>query len=55
MVGVMDCRCRLSWAADTSIKGLRVARELDRVIARRGTPTSINVDNVPGVRRPGAR
>lgn len=32
---------------DTSITGLRVARELDRIIGARGTPTSISVDNGP--------
>jgi putative transposase len=32
---------------DTSITGLQVARELDRVIARRGAPQTITVDNGP--------
>lgn len=37
----------LAIVADTSIIGLRVARELDRVIAARGAPESISVDNGP--------
>src|SRR5437763_12690626 len=31
--------------ADTSISGARVARELDRIVARRGRPGSIVSDN----------
>lgn len=37
----------LAIIADTSIIGLRVARELDKVIAARGAPESISVDNGP--------
>lgn len=37
----------LAIVADTSIIGLRVARELDRVIAARGAPKAISVDNGP--------
>jgi len=37
----------LATVPDTSITGLRVARELDHVIAGRGAPASINVDNGP--------
>lgn len=37
----------LAIVADTSIIGLRVARELDKVIAARGAPESISVDNGP--------
>ena len=37
----------LATVPDTSITGLRVARELDQVIAARGAPVSINVDNGP--------
>jgi putative transposase len=37
----------LAIVADTSIIGLRVARELDQVIAARGAPSSISVDNGP--------
>ena len=35
----------LTLAADTSLPGLRVARELDAVIALRGRPTTIVSDN----------
>ena len=35
----------LALAADTSISGVRVARELDRIIARRGRPGGIVSDN----------
>lgn len=37
----------LAIVADTSIIGLRVAHELDQVIAARGAPSSISVDNGP--------
>ena len=37
----------LAIVPDTSIIGLRVARELDQVIAARGAPESISVDNGP--------
>jgi putative transposase len=37
----------LATVPDTSITGLRVARELDRVIAQRCAPISITVDNGP--------
>jgi hypothetical protein len=36
----------LAAIADTSLSGLRVTRELDRLIATRGKPTSIVSDNV---------
>ena len=43
---VDDCtRENLALVADTSLSGLRVARELDRVIAERGRPTMIVSDN----------
>jgi putative transposase len=35
----------LALVADTSLSGLRVSRELDAIIARRGRPTSIVSDN----------
>ena len=38
-------RERLALLPDTSISGLRVARELDALIARRGRPQSIVSDN----------
>jgi putative transposase len=44
---VDDCtRENLALVADTSLSGLRVARELDRVIAARGRPCMIVSDNV---------
>jgi putative transposase len=43
---VDDCtRECLTLAADTSISGQRVARELDRLLAERGRPTTIVSDN----------
>jgi len=43
---VDDCtRECLALIADTSIPGLRVARELDRIVARRGRPATIVSDN----------
>ncbi len=36
----------LALVVDTSISGVRVARELDRLIARRGRPAMIVSDNV---------
>lgn len=43
---VDDCtRENLALLADTSLSGLRVARELDRVIAERGRPKMIVSDN----------
>jgi len=43
---VDDCtRENLALLADTSLSGLRVARELDRVIAGRGRPKMIVSDN----------
>ena len=43
---VDDCtRECLALAADTSISGQRVARELDRLLAERGRPTTIVSDN----------
>jgi putative transposase len=43
---VDDCtRECLALVADTSISGIRVARELDRLVAERGTPRSIVSDN----------
>ncbi len=43
---VDDCtRECLALVADTSISGIRVARELDRLIARRGKPRMIVSDN----------
>jgi putative transposase len=43
---VDDCtRENLALVADTSLSGLRVARELDRVIAERGRPKMIVSDN----------
>jgi putative transposase len=42
-----DCtRECMAAIADTSLSGLRVARELDRLIAMRGKPKSIVSDNV---------
>ena len=44
---VDDCtRECLALAADTSLSGLRVARELDDIVRRRGRPTIIVSDNV---------
>jgi putative transposase len=37
----------LAAVADTSISGTRVARELDRLVARHGTPATIVSDNGP--------
>jgi len=46
LVVVDDCtRECLALAADTSISGLRVARELDRLLAERGKPKMIVSDN----------
>ncbi|RKD52101.1 integrase-like protein [Rhizobium sp. WW_1] len=43
---VDDCiRERLGLVADTSLSGLRVARELDRIIKGRGKPKMIVSDN----------
>jgi len=43
---VDDCtRECLTLVADTSLSGLRVARELDRIIERRGKPKMIVSDN----------
>jgi len=43
---VDDCtRENLALAADTSLSGLRVTRELDRVVAERGLPGTIVSDN----------
>jgi putative transposase len=43
---VDDCtRECLALAADTSLSGLRVARELDDIVRRRGQPTTIVSDN----------
>lgn len=43
---VDDCtRECLALVADTSISGLRVARELDRIVVRRATPATIVSDN----------
>ncbi len=43
---VDDCTPEwLGLLADTSLSGLRVARELDRIIAKRGRPTTIVSDN----------
>ncbi|AGI69320.1 putative IS3-family transposase [Octadecabacter antarcticus 307] len=39
-------RENLVLVADTSLSGQHVARELDRVIAERGKPQTIRVDNV---------
>jgi putative transposase len=45
-VVVDDCtRECLALIADTSISGIRVARELDRLLAERGTPKTIVSDN----------
>ena len=38
-------RENLALVADTSLSGLRVTRELDKVIAERGAPTTIVSDN----------
>jgi putative transposase len=44
---VDDCtRENLCLIADTSLSGLRVARELDALIAERGKPSTIVSDNV---------
>jgi putative transposase len=40
--GTREC---LALVADTSISGARVARELDRIVARRGRPAAIVSDN----------
>jgi putative transposase len=40
------CRESLALIADTSISGLRVARELDALVRLHGTPESIVTDNV---------
>ena len=40
--GTREC---LALVADTSISGARVARELDRIVARRGRPAGIVSDN----------
>jgi putative transposase len=46
LVVVDDCtRECLALVADTSISGIRVARELDRLLAERGKPTTIVSDN----------
>jgi putative transposase len=46
LVVVDDCtRECLALVADTSISGRRVARELDRLVAERGRPTTIVSDN----------
>jgi putative transposase len=46
LVVVDDCtRECLALVADTSISGIRVARELDRLLADRGKPTTIVSDN----------
>jgi putative transposase len=47
MLAVVDDFTRecLTLIADTSISGLRVGRELDAIIARRGTPQTIVSDN----------
>ncbi len=43
---VDDCtRENLALVADTSLSGVRVARELDRLIAERGRPKMIVSDN----------
>lgn len=43
---VDDCtRECLALVADTSLSGVRVARELDRIVARRGKPQSVTSDN----------
>lgn len=43
---VTDCtRESLPLVADTSLSGLRVARELERIIEGRGTPKMIVSDN----------
>jgi putative transposase len=45
-VVVDDCtRECLTLVADTSISGMRVARELDRLLGERGKPTTIVSDN----------
>lgn len=41
----MTARECLTLTADTSISGLRVARELDRLLIERGRPTTIVSDN----------
>jgi putative transposase len=44
---VDDCtRACLALAADTSLSGIRVGRELDRLVADRGRPKLIFSDNV---------
>ncbi len=47
MLAVVDDFTRecLALVADTSLSGVRVGRELDAIIARRGTPQSIISDN----------
>jgi putative transposase len=47
LVVVDDCtRECLALIPDTSLSGVRVARELDRIIAGRGRPAAIVSDNV---------
>jgi putative transposase len=46
LVVVDDCtRECLALVADTSISGIRVARELDQLLCERGKPRSIVSDN----------
>ncbi len=42
--GTREC---LALIADTSISGVRVGRELDRIVARRGRPGGIVSDTAP--------
>ena len=48
-LNIMDSWSReaLAIEADTSLPGKRVARVLDELVAKRGTPTTFQVDNGP--------
>jgi putative transposase len=46
LIMVDDCKREcLMLAADTSISGIRVAREVDRLLGERGKPKTIVSDN----------
>ena len=51
VLNVMDdfWRACVGQSADTSISGVRVARELDRMIEIRAAPKTIVMDNGPGL------
>jgi len=39
-----ETRCALPFIGDTSISGIRVARELDRLVGERGKPKTVVSD-----------